>query len=232
MFSQLIESRPVRRRSPTGFAASLVLHGVLVAGAIITTSHGTGQRMPLVPQVVLPLLAPVPELPKIAPAPLPPAANSPPPVGPGIVDVPIDVPDFIPVVDPFRTIINTNQPIEFRVGAPTRPGSSEPAVSSSTSVLLGSQVEFPVMLDRRSPLPRFPQLLKAAGVEGMARLRFVVDTLGHVELETVQVIESTHPAFAVAVQATLPRMRFSPARVGARAVRQLVEFPVQFRIDK
>lgn len=232
MFSLLIESRPVRRRSPAGFAASVVLHGILIAGAVIGTSHATGPRTPRAPEAVLPVYAPVTKPPRVAPAPPPTTAIAPPPVGPSIVNVPIEVPNGIPSADPLRTIINTDQPIEFRVGTPTRAGTPEPGVLSSAGMLLGDQVEFPVVLDRRSPLPRFPQSLKNAGVEGMARLSFVVDTIGRVELETARVVESTHPAFAAAVQATLSRMRFSPARVGGRAVRQLVEFPVQFRIAR
>lgn len=232
MFSQLIESRSVRRRSPAGFAASVVLHGILIAGAVITTSHANRQRTPVGPEVVLPVFAPVPEPAKVAPVPRPPAAIPELPVGPSVVNVPVFVPNFIPSADPWRAAMNADQPIMFRIGTPTRIGAGEPGVLPSASVLLRNQVEFPVVLDKRSPLPRFPQMLKDAGVEGMARLRFVVDTLGRVELETVQVVESTHPAFATAVQASLPRLRFSPARVGGRTVRQLVEFPVQFQIDK
>lgn len=233
MFSLLLESRPVRRRSPAGFVASVVLHGILVAGAVITTSHATGPRTPRVPEIVRPIYAPVVrEPPRIAPVPRPPASIAPLPAGPGIVNVPIEVPNGILPVDPLRAIISTDQPIDFRVGTPTHAGSPEPGALPGTGVLLGDQVEVPVALHRRSPLPRFPQSLKNTGVEGMARLGFVVDTLGRVEIETAQVIESTHPAFAAAVQATLSRLRFSPARVGGRPVRQLVEFPVQFRIDR
>jgi hypothetical protein len=60
----------------------------------------------------------------------------------------------------------------------------------------------------------------------------VVDTLGRVELLTVRELQSTHQAFALAVRSTLPRMRFTPARVDGRAVRQLVEFPIVFRIER
>jgi protein TonB len=81
-------------------------------------------------------------------------------------------------------------------------------------------------------MPRYPQLLRDAGVEGATLLRFVVDTLGRIEQGTVQVVESTHPAFALAVQAALPQMRFSPARIGEGKVRQLVEFPLQFRLRR
>ena len=231
MLSQLIESRPARRRSPAGFAASLVLHGILVAGAVVATSRGTGERQPEPVRVVVRFTTPVPEPPKVTPVPTPPTA-SPMPAGPSIISVPDGVPDFIPPVDPLRALINTDQPFEFRIGTPSRAGTPEPGVLSEPGVLLADQVEVPAAFDTRSPLPRFPQVLKDAGVEGLVRLRFVVDTLGRVELGAVQVVESTHPAFALAVRVTLPRMRFAPARVGNHPVRQLVEFPVQFRLDR
>jgi hypothetical protein len=49
-------------------------------------------------------------------------------------------------------------------------------------------------------------------------------------MSSVRILESTHPAFAESVRATLPRMRFSPARVGNERVRQMVELPLGFRI--
>jgi protein TonB len=232
MFALLIESRAVRRRSPAGFAASLALHGIIVAGAIITTARAAGPREPQATQIVLEYRAPVPEPPRIVSAPAA-AVQGPLVIGPSVISVPIDVPDFIPSINPLRTLINIDQPVEFRVGTPTRQGTPDPgALTGTGGVLLVDQVEVPVTLDRRSPMPRFPQLLRDAGVEGMARLSFVVDTLGRVEIETVRVMESTHAAFAAAVQVTLPRMRFAPARIGGRAVRQLVEFPVQFHLAR
>jgi protein TonB len=231
MLSQLIDSRPVRRRSPAGFAASIALHGIIIAGAVIATSRDTRQRRPDFHTVVVEFPAPEREPPKASPPSTSPATPSV-PAGPGIISVPIVVQDLIPPVGPLRTLINTDQPFEFRIGTPSRAGTPEPGALPGPGVLLVDQVEVPAAFDTRSPLPRFPQVLRDAGVEGMARFRFVVDTLGRVELETVQVVESTHQAFALAVRATLPRMRFAPARVGGRPVRQLVEFPVQFRLDR
>ena len=218
MLGQLIASRPNRRRSPAGFAASVALHGIIVAGAVLATSRHPAPRHHAWRAVDVVFIKPVPEPPRVAPKPVPRPAV-PLPAGPSIISVPITVPDFIPPPNPLRTLINIEQPFEFRVGPSSRPGAPDPGTIAGTGVLLADEVEVPVVLDKHSPLPRFPQLLRDAGVEGIARLSFVVDTLGRVELGTVRVLESTHPAFAVAVQATLPRMRFAPARIGGRAVR-------------
>jgi TonB family protein len=93
-------------------------------------------------------------------------------------------------------------------------------------------VEVPAAIEKGSPLPRFPAVMRSAGMEGTARFQFVVDTLGRVELATVRELQSTHAAFALAVRGTLPLMRFTPARVGGRPVRQLVEFPIVFRMER
>lgn len=227
MFAQLIASRAPRRRSPAGFAASIALHGIIVTGAALLTS-----RVPTPPSahtaVQMTYVAPVvPESPTPAPGTAPLAAV------PSVINVPLTVPDAIPPVDLLRAAINTDLPFVFRVGVPSHAGSVAPVVGDDPGLpLLDSQVEVPVAFDARSPMPRYPQLLRDAGVEGVTLLRFVVDTLGRVENGTVHVVESTHPAFTLAVQAVLPQMRFSPARIGERKVRQLVEFPLHFRLRR
>ena len=86
------------------------------------------------------------------------------------------------------------------------------------------------MSDARPPRPQYPEGLRRFALAGTVRALFVVDTLGRVEPESVRLLTVSHPLFGAAVRATLPRMRFEPARVGGRAVRQLVEFPVVFTI--
>jgi len=230
MLNQLLASRPPTRRSPGGFAASIVLHGVVIVGAIIATaSTPAASRTP--DPVLIPVFIPVPQ-------PVPPRQSTlAPRVGPviampNVINVPTIVPDGLPPIIPLRALINTKDPTEFRIGVPTTAGTPGITPLAPDAAYAVNQVEVAVVLDPRSPLPRFPQLLKDSGVEGVARLQFVVDTLGRVELESVRVVDATHPLFAAAVQATLPRMRFSPARVGNHRVRQLVEFPIEFRISK
>jgi protein TonB len=230
MFAQLIASRAPRHRAPTGFAASIALHGIIVAGAVLLTSHAPTPRSPhtqLVARYVAPPVRPRPV------TPLPPRGTAPLAAVPSVINVPLTVPDAIPPVDLLRAIISTDKPFVFRMGLPSQAGTGGPvAADDPGTALLDTQVEVQVAFDTRSPMPRYPQFLRDAGVEGSTLLRFVVDTLGRVEPGTVQVLESTHPAFAVAVQAVLPHMRFSPARVGERSVRQLVDFPLQFRLRR
>lgn len=229
MFAQLIASRAPQRRSPAGVAASIALHGIIVTGAVLLTAHAPMPRAPHA-QVVMTYVAPV-----VRPRPATPTPPGAAPIAtvPSVINVPLTIPDVIPPIHPVRAAININEPFAFRMGVPSRAGTFAPTAAGDPGIaLLDSQVEVQVAIDARSPMPRYPQLLRDAGVEGETILRFVVDTLGRVEQSTVQVVQSTRPAFALAVQAALPQMRFAPARIGERKVRQLVEFPLQFRLRR
>jgi len=80
--------------------------------------------------------------------------------------------------------------------------------------------------------PRYPDMLRQAGVEGDVRAQFVVDTLGRVEPGSLRLLEATHDQFAAAVRTALSaRARFKPAEAGGHKVRQLVEQTFTFRLD-
>ena len=92
------------------------------------------------------------------------------------------------------------------------------------------QVEQPVMFAKGSVAPRYPDILKQAGVEGQVIASFVVDTTGMPDVSTMKVIKSTHQLFENSVVAAMPGMRFAPALVGGKKVRQVVTLPFNFQI--
>jgi len=75
---------------------------------------------------------------------------------------------------------------------------------------------------------RYPAELRAANREGEVLAQFVVDSRGEVEPSTFKVVKSSDPAFTAAVRAALPTMRFTPALVDGRPVKQLVQQPFAF----
>ena len=83
-----------------------------------------------------------------------------------------------------------------------------------------------------SPLPAYPDFLRSSGTEGDALVQFVVDTLGRVEAGSFRAIRASHVLFAQSVERILPRLRFIPAEVGGRRVRQWVQQPFLFAITK
>jgi TonB family protein len=81
-----------------------------------------------------------------------------------------------------------------------------------------------------SAAPAYPAKLLELKIEGGAYVQFIVDTTGLADTTTFHVISSTHPEFAQSVREALPGMRFHPAILRSRKVRQLVEQPFMFKI--
>jgi len=94
------------------------------------------------------------------------------------------------------------------------------------------QVEKPVGAVRGSAGPRYPDILRSGGIEGQVLAQFVVDTTGSVEVASFRVIRSDHAMFEAAVRSALPNMRFLPAEIGGRKVRQLVQQPFTFALQR
>ena len=92
------------------------------------------------------------------------------------------------------------------------------------------QVEKPVTQIANSPTPKYPDILRQAGVEGEVLVSFVVDETGVADPASFKVIRATHELFATAVRQALPAMRFTAAEVGGKKVKQVVEVPFSFAI--
>lgn len=77
--------------------------------------------------------------------------------------------------------------------------------------------------------PMYPYRAKRMGIEGMVRIRFLVNTSGRVDL--VKVLESK-PAgeFDLAVQKTAKNWKFKPAMKDGQAVETWVETNIQFKL--
>lgn len=94
------------------------------------------------------------------------------------------------------------------------------------------EVDSAAMRDPSSAAPVYPPDLEARGVEGHVIIRFVVDSTGKVDLTTLLTVEATNAAFDRAVRDALPLMRFRPAMMGNKPVRQLAEQLFRFEIPR
>ena len=94
------------------------------------------------------------------------------------------------------------------------------------------QVESPVTPAAGTSAPRYPDALRKAGVEGEVLASFVVGETGQVEPGSLEVLKSSDDLFTQAVARALPQMRFNPARVGGKAVRQIVQQPFTFSLGR
>ena len=90
-----------------------------------------------------------------------------------------------------------------------------------------TELERPVFLS--GPPLQYPNLLRQAGIQGRVLVRAIVDTTGRAEPASVQVVESPHPGFNQAARDFVLHARFSHGLFRGRAVRVLIEFPVEFR---
>lgn len=78
--------------------------------------------------------------------------------------------------------------------------------------------------------PRYPDILKQAGVEGEVLVQFIVETDGMPMPGSLKILKSTHALFSQAIENAFPNMRFTPAEIDDRKVRQLVQQPFVFAI--
>jgi protein TonB len=138
----------------------------------------------------------------------------------------------VPAVELPATL---SRPGDFPAGVygPTVDGSpnGNPEVGDN-SPFLSAQVEKQVSLIPGSKPPRYPETLRAAGVEGRVVAAFVVSDAGLVEVGSIKILSSDNLLFNGAVMGALGRMRFVPAEIGGKKVRQLVQMPFVFTLSR
>lgn len=83
-----------------------------------------------------------------------------------------------------------------------------------------------------SGAPGYPAALAQARVEGRVLAEFVVDTAGLVDVDSFHAVESTNPVFVEAVRAALSTLRYRPATIDGKPVRQIVQQPFVFSLDQ
>lgn len=93
------------------------------------------------------------------------------------------------------------------------------------------QVEKQVQVVPGGPTPRYPEPLRAAGIQGQVLAQFIVDTTGKADMRTFKVLRSTHSDFAFQVRSAVASMEFYPAILMGRKVRQLVQMPFNFCLN-
>ena len=125
--------------------------------------------------------------------------------------------------------------------APAQPAAS-PAPAPGTEAQAGSTRPYelsavdvqPVLLNReevvRAMRANYPTLLRDAGVEGTATLRFVVGADGVPERSSIHAVYVTHPDFGLSGERVAAAMRFSPARLGGAPVRVYLTLPISFSL--
>ena len=239
MFNNLIESQAKPTRSVTGSLFSLVAHAGLIMGAIYATANATGViEKPKEEKIdFVEIKKDEPPPPKNEPPPPPPpdvVAAPPPPKGFQVLTAPVEIPDVIPDIDLSKKVTDEADFTGKGVAGGTSKGveGGKAIVADNNQTYFEFQVEKPVVQAPNSGQPRYPDILRQAGVEGEVLAQFVVDTTGKADVSSFKVLKTSHDLFATAVKNALPSMRFIPAEVGGRKVKQLVQQPFGFAIQR
>jgi TonB family protein len=141
---------------------------------------------------------------------------------------PIRIPGSIPAID----LNQTWDPGDYTgVGTELGPGQGVEGPVDPTGVFIESLVDEPPV--RISfPQPEYPRPLLEARIEGSVVLEAVIDTLGHPEPGSIQVVSSTNRGFDGAARAALQRALFRAARTQGQRVRVLVRQSLRFQLLK
>ncbi len=238
MFDNLILSDPKNKagRGVPGTATSMILHVVLIWAAVVVTSRAGEIIQEVASDTTMVFLTqqenepePEPELDEPPPQQI--VNLNPPPKGFQTLSAPIDIPTDIPPID----LSERFDPRDFS-GVGVEGGVFSGVVGGTgpvdlTQTFLEAAVDEPP--ERISgPNPRYPEMLRQAGVEGSVILSFVIDTAGRVEASSVEIIQSTNRAFEGPARDVIVRSRYRPGRVRGTPVRVLVQQSISFTIQR
>jgi protein TonB len=227
LFNNLLESKAQNQRSTGRSVFSLVVHTLVIYGAVQATLKAAEEKEEVEEKVSF-----VDVKKDEPPPPKPPPQEAPPPPQSfQVLTAPVNIPNVLPDID--LTAKLTNEADFSGKGVQAAVANKGPiAKPEGDQPYFEFMVEKPVTEASNTQRPRYPDILKSAGVEGDVMAQFVVDTTGRVELNTFKVLKTSHQLFEAAVRSALPGMRFIPAEVGNKKVRQLVQQPFVFAIAK
>jgi protein TonB len=238
MFDNLIESKASKQKRTGGTFFSFVFHTIVITGAVVGTLHAKNElEMPEQEKVeFVQVKKDEPPPPKEEPKPPPPdvVAAPPPPKGFQILTAPIKIPDVIPDVDLNKAVTRE----EDFTGRGAQGGTAKGVIGGTPAPLQQETPFFDFQVEQQAKLapgnkpPDYPSQLRATGVEGSVTVQFVVDTAGRVDISTYKLINSTHALFETAVKNHLKDMRYIPAEIGGRKVKQLVQQPFTFSLSR
>ena len=225
MFENLIESKrkaDVKKGLGTGFF-SLVIHTGIVAAALYgTLKAGKGDDSG-VPDT---MMVYVNQQEEQKPEEPPPIVLDVPLKGFQTIVAPTEIPTDIPPID----LKETFDPKDYS-GVGVEGGSATGVVPTSDQVYLEAVVEErPERLS--GPQPQYPEILRQAGVSGRVIVQAIIDTTGRAIPSSVRVIQTPHSGFDQPAKNLVLQSLFRPGRVSGRAVKVLVNVPIDFALNR
>lgn len=126
---------------------------------------------------------------------------------------------------PVRMVFRLNEP---------RSELNVPFYQLRFPAFLQYETDKPALTLPGSPAPRYPEELRQANIEGEVLVQFVVDTLGRADMRTFRLLgpRQVYREFLQAVIDVIPRMRFSPPLYRGCKVKQMVQLPFAFKLNR
>ena len=234
MFNQLLESKAQKQKMAGGTVFSIVLHTVLIGGAVYATARA-GVKDEKAKAEKIQFVEMKKEPPKVEPKEPPPKeviVKPPPPKGFQVLRAPVKIDIKIPEIDLSKAVTNE---ADFS-GKGVKGGTGSGVVGGTGPVTNQTyfefQVEKPAEMLQDSPKPKYPSVLESSGIAGEVQAQFVVASSGRADMDSFKVLKSTNELFTQAVKNVLPRMKFSPAMIGGKPVNQLVQQSFQFAVPR
>jgi protein TonB len=232
MLSTLLESRSRRERSAGQLLLSVAAHTAIIGAALYATASA-GAKANAARPVDLRLVYTEPSrksLTAASPTPRKKTGSSPSRTLSAITRIiPIEIPAIGASLPSFDSSALTGTALaDLPHGNVLR----EPTPAYGGEALRAEQVEKQAAVAPGNSPPRYPEVLRASGVEGHVVAAFIISTEGRYEEGSLRFVRSDNPLFERAVQTALLRMRFVPAEIGGRRVRQLVEMPFVFTLQR
>src|SRR5881394_1018075 len=233
MFNQLLESKAKKQKMAGGTTFSIVLHTVLIAGAVYATARaGTKDEKAKAEKIqFVEVKKEPPKVPDKAPPPKEVVVKPPPPKGFQVLRAPVKIDIKIPEIDLSKAVTNE---ADFS-GKGVKGGTGNGVVggiANTNQTYFEFQVEKPAEMIQDGTKPKYPSVLESSGIAGEVQAQFVVRSDGKADMDSFKVLKSTNELFTQAVKNALVRMHFSPAMIGGKPVNQLVQQSFQFAVPR
>jgi protein TonB len=234
MFNKLLESKAAKQKMAGGTVFSIVLHTVLIGGAVYATARA-GVKDEKAKAEKIQFVEVKKEPPKVPDKPPPPkevVVTPPPPKGFQVLRAPLKIDIKIPEIDLSKAVTNEADFSGKGVKGGTGTGVVGGTGPVTNQTYFEFQVEKPAEMLQDSPKPKYPSVLESSGISGEVQAQFVVRMDGKADMDTFKVLKTTNELFTQAVKNVLPRMHFSPAMIGGKPVNQLVQQSFQFAVPR
>lgn len=230
MFDNLIESKQKKQRRMGQTLFSLAVHALLIFLAVKATQVvATADAGPKVDTTLTFLKPPAPEP---EPPPPPPedvvVSANPPPKGFQTIVAVADIPKDIPPVDLNQKAFNPN---DFS-GKGVEGGISTGIVGGTGPVDVGNVVTSAEADEQPSLISAGPKTVPPGmeGVPARVQFTFIIDTLGHPERNSFQLVNATNQLFVEPARQMFIKNVYKPGRLGGHPVRVKVQQGVSFGV--